>query len=594
MHIRDKLDLLRAVMETAGVDAYLIFGTDPHQSEYPAAYWKTREWISGFSGSAGTVVITRDQACLWVDFRYYLQAEQEVENSGYTLFKQGCPDVQEPLPWLKGTLKRGNVLGFCKAEVSLDQFRKFTAELGEKDIACTAVNDLLDGIWKDRPPLPCNEIYEIPLSYVGVSREDKLELIRRRMREHEARWHILSTLDDIAWVLNVRGRDIPYNPLALSHLFVGLEETCLCIDERKLPDSTCFDDSITVVPYEDAASYLAGILEHSPGRVLLDSRRTSMFLAEQIPESCPTTDEPNVTTLAKAKKHDRELAGMEAVHLQDGAALVSFLCWLDREGTSCGLTEVTAAEKLLEYRMQREGFIQESFKGIFGFRDHGAVVHYSAAESTAYTLEGRGLMIIDTGGQYWGGTTDVTRTIVFGEPTEEEIRNYTLVLKGHLQLAATPFPAGTRGIQLEALAKSFLWQERKNYGHGTGHGIGHMLCVHEGPASISARFIDVPIESGMIFSDEPGLYIPGAYGIRIENLIAAEPAGDGGFGDFLKWKVLTKCPYERNLINVSLLSASERRYVDGYHQGVLEELTPLLTEDQQEWLQEKTAPLLKQ
>lgn len=595
MEIKQRLNALRNLMRTWGIDGYIIEGTDPHHSEYPALRWETRAWITGFTGSAGIAVITLDGAHLWVDPRYHLQAEQEVSGTGIILHKVTHPGPGEVIPVLISILKKGRTLGLSKEEITLADWRTYTAELKDYGISCILTDDLCEGVWEERPPVPAGKAFEVPISYAGTDRQEKLKHLRKHMQDLDASWYVVSSLDDIAWVLNIRGSDVEYNPLCLSYLFIGTDKAVLCADKGKFSDELVHAlHPVEITPYEQAAETLSQLLHGDPGKVLLDPRRTAMLLAQRIEEASASVERPDITSFMKARKNQVELKGMQEVHVQDGAALASFLFWLENHWQDGTWNEVSLGKKLLSFREKQKGFYQESFSPIIGYLSHGAVIHYRAQEPEAFTIDRRGLMIIDSGGQYFGGTTDITRTVLFGEPEEQEIHDYTLVLKGHLKLSRTPFPEGTRGFQLDTLARMFLWEEGMHYGHGTGHGIGHMLCVHEGPGSISTKPLDVPIEEGMVLSNEPGLYREGRYGIRIENLIFAVQGEDKGFGRFLKWETLTLCPYEQNLIDCSLLTPQEIRQVDEYHNRVYRELSPHLNEEETAWLYEKTRPLTQQ
>ncbi len=591
MNSDEKLRLLRAQMQAEGVDGYVVTGADPHHSEYTAARWETRRWITGFTGSAGIAAVTRSAAALWVDPRYHLQAGKELAGTSWTLFPVSLPGENLVISWLAEQLEPGDTLGCNAWETSAASWEIYREGLNPRGIRTRLTGDLLDLVWQGRPPLPREPVTEVPAAYTGCTRTEKLDRVRSRMDEAGADWFILSSLDDIAWLLNLRGNDVPYNRLFLAYLFAGRERMVLAAGVKGAVKELLLHEEIEVVPYEDAPGRLEQLLSEEPGTVLFDERTTSMGIAGRIGEKNPVIKAADMTASWKAKKNSAELQGMQEAHLQDGAAMTAFLCWLEHSWKEGTWDEWSLGQKLFEFRREREGFIHESFSPIFGFRENGAVVHYSAKQGHAALIDRRGLMIIDSGGQYLGGTTDITRTVLFGDAKPEEIRDYTLVLKGHIKLASQLFPEGTRGMQLDTLARMFLWDAGKQYGHGTGHGVGHMLCVHEGPVSISPKLVDVPVEAGMVCSDEPGIYYEGKYGIRIENLLYAEGAGDWGFGPFLRWQPLTLCPYERRLIDPSLLSGEEKACIDSYHRRVYEALADHITKEEARWLKEKTRPV---
>ena len=589
MNVAQRIAQLRTVMASRGIDAYLIEGTDSHASEYPPARWEGRKWISGFTGSAGWFALTARHSALWVDGRYHLQAEQETGDSEIELQKVALPGPDEIIPWLVSRLEPGSVVGCNRREITHAQWELYASRLEDAGLQAVLTNDLLDEIWTDRPDIPAEPVREVPLSYTGRSRGAKIHDIREYMQQQGASWYVLSSLDDIAWVLNLRGGDVMYNPLFLSFLIIGPDSMILCVDADKLPDG--FADALEGLEITKYSMVEEVIRKRCSGRILFDPERTCAGVAEAASSLGRTVLRPDITSRMKARKNPAELAGIEEAHIQDGCAMVNMLYWLDTSWNHEHITELTVAEKLREFRGAQHSFLQESFSPIVGFRSNGAVIHYHVDESTALPINQPGLLIIDSGGQYLGGTTDITRTAVLGEPDSQQRTDYTLVLKGHLALAASRFPEGTRGIQLDTIARRYLWERGMQYFHGTGHGIGHMLCVHEGPGSISPKMIDIPLEQGMVFSNEPGIYRPGQYGIRIENLMYVRPWGDEGFGQFYRWETVTLCPYERKLIDRSLLTREETMQVNEYHQRVFRELSPSLGKDEAAWLRAQTLPL---
>lgn len=593
--IQERVTALRALMKTRGLSAYIIPGTDAHQSEYVCDRWKTRAWISGFTGSAGTVVVTEKSAGLWTDSRYYLQAERQLQGTGISLFRFGLPGVPDYPGWLAQELPEKSVVGMAADEVTIAQTQSFTEEFSGRQISFAATEDLLDIIWEDRPAVPKGPLRELTVEQTGMSRSDKIDMVLETARRKGADSVLIASLDDIAWLMNLRGSDIAYNPLFLAYVCITEEGTTLFCDQDREHSQEIFshlEEDLNIAPYMAVRTELPRLLENSR-KVFLSPDKVSMGLKNLIPEHVGMIKGMDITTEMKAVKNPAELDGMKRVHRSDGAALVSFFFWLEKRWRTDEnpLDECSFAQVLLEYRAANPEFLGESFAPIAGFRDHGAVVHYSATAESAYRITGDGLMILDTGGQYDGGTTDITRTLLFGKPTAEQKRDYTIVLKAHLALARQQFPEGTCGYQLDTVARMELWKEGLTYGHGTGHGVGHMLNVHEGPQNISPKPVMVPLLPGMVVSNEPGLYRTGKYGIRIENLVTVVELGEQDFGMFYGFEDLTLCPYERRLIDVSLLTEQERLQVDAYHERVCRELQELLSEEVLEWLKEKTMPL---
>lgn len=593
MNIRERIAALQKIMIRKEIDAYIITGADPHQSEIPPMRWAVREWITGFTGSAGTVVVTREKACLWTDFRYYIQAENQLENSGITLFKQGNPEVPEPVEWIKHELPEGACVSAAAEELSAKQNKSFLQQFSAVDILFKTSEDLVDKVWINRPEVPLNIVKEISESVCGKSREDKIrEVLAIAATMYKAEYLLLSSLDDIAWILNLRGSDVPYNPLFLSYLLLGNEKSVFYCDSKKIPESIRerLSHSVEILPYNEIFTSITKYIRKE-SRVFLSPEKTNMRLYQEIVSHAKPVEGRDITTDLKAVKNSVELDGMRRIHKQDGAAMVGFLHWFEKNAGSVVLNEVSAAEILLSYREKQKDFLGESFSPIVAFGENGALCHYSAVADTAAEIAGHGLVVLDSGGQYDGGTTDITRTLLVGEPTAQEILEYTLVLKGHLAVSRQKFPAGTCGYQIDAFARKPLWDMGMNFGHGTGHGIGFMLNVHEGPQSISSKPINIPLKPGMIVSNEPGIYREGKFGIRIENLVAVVPAEETEFGKFLCFEDITRCPYDRILINKNLLTKEEVEQIDSFHDLVFEDLSLYLGEEEKEWLKHKTQPL---
>jgi Xaa-Pro aminopeptidase len=579
-------------MEERGIDAYVVPSSDPHQSEYPPDHWKHRGWLSGFHGSAGTVVVTADRAGLWTDFRYFLEAEESLRGSGIELFKLGEHEVPDYPEWLASELEPESTVGFDAMSVSLAAAHNLEARLAPRRIAVVAGDDLVGTIWADRPDLPRRHVEIYDPRFAGESRGEKLSGLRAQMRELGAEYHLISTLDDIAWLLNIRGSDVEYNPVAVAHLLLGLDSVRLYVDERQIDHDVRTEleaDGVTIRPYGEALADVAAI--ETGSSVIASPSQISVGFVSELSEEVHLIERRNLSTDAKAEKNAVELDHLRTAMIRDGVAMVRFLHWLTTSVGTEEITELGAEERLREFRAEGEHFVCESFRTISGYRGHGAVVHYSASEQSNARIEPVGIYLVDSGGQYLDGTTDITRTVALSEPGEQERRDFTLVLKGHIGLATLRFPVGTTGHMIDAISREHLWRERLNYGHGTGHGVGFFLNVHEGPQRISQKPSDVALRPGMIISNEPGLYRAEQYGIRIENLVAVTEDGSDGFGDFLRFETLTLCPIDRRLIDVELLSGDERAWVDDYHRRVREHLLGHLEEEAAAWLEAACAPL---
>jgi Xaa-Pro aminopeptidase len=593
MTVKNRIESLRRQMRDHQFDAFIISGSDPHQSENTPDRWRIRQWLTGFTGSAGTVVVTHDKAGLWTDFRYYIQAEKQLESSGIELFHADEVGVQTPAEWLSGELKAGSRAAVEGKEISAELFRQLARDLSNWGIDLESSEGLIDEIWLKRPDIPDSPVREVPEAICGMSREKKLERIRQELSQrHRAEYLLLSSLDDIAWTLNLRGADIPYSPVFTAFLLIGLHSAVLFCRKEKIPEALerKLAETVEIASYDTFFSEISAyILPQS--KVVLSPEKTSTALYQRIAEHTGITEAVNLTTYLKARKNPVELEGMRRVHRYDGAAMVSFLHWFETRTDGLELSEMRIAEVLRSFRSRQEGFIDESFSPIAAFAENGALCHYSANKDQNASVAGSGLLVLDSGGQYLGGTTDITRTLLAGEPTQQQREEYTLVLKGHLALVRQQFPEGTRGYQLDVLARKPLWDLGIDYGHGTGHGVGFMLNVHEGPQSISKRPVDVVLKPGMIVSNEPGVYREGRFGIRIENLLAVRNTEKTEFGQFMGFEDLTRCPYERRLIEPGLLTEDEKNQINHYHALVYTELENLLNEEECIWLKQKTLPL---
>lgn len=588
--IAKRLTELRQLMKKNNLDFYFVPARDAHNNEYVPQCWQRRAWISGFDGSAGDALIGLDQAYLWTDARYFLQAEQQLDSSCYQLMKQaqGAPPIAH---WLL-THGKGKICGVDPHVISITQAEQWQQALGTVQGQLKQLENLIDQIWQDQPELPKNPIRQYPLQYAGQAAQDKIKILRDQLVQKKVKAHVVTALDAIAWLFNIRGNDVDYNPVAISYAIVTSEKAILFIQSEKVNEADRWylqSQGVSLQPYPEFGQ----ALQQLSGVVLVDPHSSSSWVADQLKQAT-LLSEPSPLTLMKACKNPTELAGMHEAHRRDALAMVRFLHWLDNSWTS-GITEMSAADQLEQFRKQDPMCLDLSFATISGFASNGAIIHYRSTEATNRHIDDTNLYLIDSGGQYWQGTTDITRTLHLGLPTQEQSRHYTLVLKGHLALRHSLFPASACGEHLDALARHPLWQAGLNYGHGTGHGVGCYLCVHEGPQRISPGYSKVPLEPSMIVSNEPGVYFTDQYGIRIENLCAVievlAPADSKSNEAFYTFEDLTKVPYARNLIDKSLLSAQEIQWIDDYHREIYELLLDDLDDDQRLWLTMATAPL---
>jgi len=591
-----RIAALRAVMQQRGVAACIVPTADPHLSEYLPEHWTAREWLSGFTGSAGTLVVTADFAGVWTDSRYFSQAGRQLAGSGVELVKLNVPHTPEHVEWLRRRVKPGDKVACAADMLSLATERSLRKQLAECG-AELVEHDLPAATWNDRPPLPHAAVYEHPLEYAIHSRAEKLADVRAAMKRAGATHHIVSALDEIAWVLNLRGSDVEYNPVFLSHLLIDANGATLFVEATKLDanlQKMLADDGIRIAPYAEAGDALAKLPPDA--KLLLAPGQISAAIAHTIPDHVTLVEAAGPITAAKARKSGKEMQHVREAMRRDGVALVRGARWLEQalhDGKR--LTELDVDEKLRGLRAQQPGFVSESFSTIAGYEANAALPHYSATPESHAELNPKGMLLIDSGAQYLGGTTDITRMWALGETAPEQRRDVTLVLKGVIALSRAKFPRGTSGQQLDALARAPIWAAGVDYGHGTGHGVGYCLNVHEGPQSIrpprSGQHLEA-LDVGMITSIEPGIYKPGRHGVRIENLAATIPAGDGEFGEFLGFETLTLCPIDTRLLDLSLLDANEIAWLDSYHATVRERLAPLLDDaTDRTWLDARCAPL---
>lgn len=590
--IKERLSRLRSYMEKHELDAFIIPSSDAHISEYTAEHWQTRSWISGFNGSAGTVVVLKDKAGLWTDSRYFLQAEQELEGTGIDLYKQGVTGTPDIIEFILSEVSADSKVGVDGDVFTVNDVRRMKAALEKNGVELIAEYDPFDELWYDRPALPKDPIFELPDIFAGNNAEDKINAIDTILKREGANCTILTALDEIAWTFNIRGTDVEHNPVAIAYAFVSKEESILFIELDKLTEElreSLHEQNISFADYHKFGSYLSKLEAKSV--VLIDPNKMNYNLYEMISEDCKVIEAPSPVTLLKSVKNDTEIEGFRRAMVKDGVALTRFFIWLEQNIDSEQLTEHTISEKLLDFREEQELFFGTSFATIAGFKSNGAIVHYRPTKDNAMILSRDSFLLLDSGGQYFDGTTDITRTTALGELSDIQKTDYTLVLKGHIGIATCKFPEGTRGSQIDILARKAMWDRGLNYGHGTGHGIGHFLNVHEGPQSIRMEENPTKLVPGMILSNEPGLYRAGEYGIRIENLILVKEEMVTPFGKFLGFDTLTLFPIDTKGIDFSLLSKEEIDWLNNYHQEVYSKLSPNLTEDEDRWLKEKTKPV---
>jgi Xaa-Pro aminopeptidase len=589
MSIQDRIKALRNVMQANSLAAYIISGTDPHQSEYVAACWQTRQFISGFTGSAGIVVVTTDAAGLWTDSRYHIQAEKELAGSGIELFKVGLPEVPDHKKWLGQTLAGKERVGIFGLEISVGEYRSLEKAMSAEGIEVVLTDDLLNEIWKERPAMPAGKVVRHAEQFSGLGRKEKIAKVRSEMAKKGARQYLIASLDDIAWLLNLRGDDVEFNPVFYAYLLMGIHECHLFVQREKLSTelkAKLSHDGIDLHSYGKLCEKLRTIGDDST--LYLSPDRIGATLKNTIPRGCRLMEGEDITTTLKACKNETEIEGIRNAMVKDGIALTKFLYWFENHPDIQGLSEWDVASKILACRAEQPDFRGESFSTGASFRDHSAVVHYHPTPKSALSIEGRGLLLSDSGGQYLDGTTDITRVFCVGEPTQGEKRDFTLVLKGHIALATVRFPKGTTGTQLDVLARKPLWDQGLNYGHGTGHGVGCYLNVHEGPQRISPLPNKIALAPGMVLSNEPGLYRDGEYGIRIENLILVIDDGQGHCGPFLRFETLTLFPIELDLVDPGLLNYHEIRWLNAYHKKVFDCLGPHLDKKEKTFLARKT------
>lgn len=588
MSIKERVNQLKNSMRDNDIDAYVVPSYDAHQSEYLAEHWKTRKWITGFTGSAGTAVITQGECGLWTDGRYFIQAEHELEGSGIKLFKMGEKGVPTVNEFLKNTVKEDSNIGLDAKVFPLRVLNELIQEVSCKNIKIKDC-DLIDEIWEDRPSMPMTKVFEHDVKYCGKSRVEKLADLREEMQKDDADYEVISSLDDIAWLYNIRGNDIHNNPYVISFTLVSKNEAILFVDDRKLDDeirNKLENDGITIRPYEEVGEYLKRLEKGTT--ICLDPVRTSFWLYSVIADGVNIIKKMNSTTFAKSIKNDTEIKNIKECQIKDGVAMVKFIKWLKKAAKEEKIDELSVSDKLTSFRAQIDTYVTESFDSIVAYQANAAMAHYKATPQSYSEVKAEGFLLVDSGGQYYDGTTDITRTIVLGELTEDQIEDFTYTLKGHINLARAKFLQGCTGDNLDVLARQPLWQVGKNYNHGTGHGIGFFLGVHEGPQNISLRRNDNKLYPGMLISNEPGMYIEGKYGIRIENMILASKDYENEYGTFMRFDTLSFCPIDLGAVDVNLLTDIEKAWLNNYHKEVYEKLSIHLNEEEKKWLANET------
>ena len=595
LDINQHLSELRRVMKEENLSAFIFPSTDAHNGEYIPEHWAGRKWISGFNGSAGTAVVTMDKAALWTDSRYFLAAADQLKGTEFVLMKEKLPETPSITQWL------GMQLAHCdRAEVGLDGWvnsqsavEAFVNELRHEGGVTVRTNiDPLARIWKDRPEIPENKVFIQPMKFAGETCSHKITRIREQLRSLHADGILVSALDDVAWTLNLRGNDVHCNPVFVAYLLIDSKKAVLYINRDKLTDEVetyLHEEGVSVNNYEDVVDGLKHYGEYS---ILLDTNETNYTLYNKV--SCQEIIRHNSPIPAmKAIKNETEIAGYHRAMTRDGVAMVKFLKWLIPAVEKGGQTEISIDEKLTSLRADQDLFCGISFDTIAGYQSHGAIVHYEATPETDISLKSEGLLLLDSGAQYQDGTTDITRTIALGEVTEEQKRIYTLVLKGHIQLSMCKFPSGSSGTQLDILARNDMWKYGLNYLHGTGHGVGSFLNVHEGPHQFRMNWMPAPLLSNMTITDEPGIYLAGKFGCRTENTLLIVPYCEGEFGPFLQFEPLTLCPIDKQPIDISMMSEQEMTWLNDYHSVVYEKLSPFLDSDEKVWLKIATEPIFK-
>lgn len=591
---QEYLARMRQAMLEHGIDACVVSGTDPHQSELPAMHWRGREWLTGFesaNGTNGTAVVLQDDALCWTDSRYFLQATEQLKDTGFRMMEEDGPNAVDLVDWLVEHTHSGQTVGIDGMTFSISYAQRLEQELGDNGVKLNTEFPVFDYIYPDRPARPMNPLFVHDENIVGVTTDRKMEAIMEEVKPELANAILLSSLDDIAWATNLRAaNDIAYSPVFVAFLYIDNERRVLFIDQEKLTDEVkahLQKYHIEVKPYDSVTGFVAGLPKET--RLLLDPEKTARGIYDHV--GCSVVFGGSAVAKLKSIKNESMIRSIHTAMLKDGVALTKFFMLVEREYPKGELTEIGLARELRRLRLADPTCVDESFASIIGWNGHGAIVHYEPTEESSSDIKGDGLLLVDSGGQYTFGTTDITRTVALGTPTPEQKHDFTLVMKGHIALSNAIFPAGTTGHQLDVLARQFLWREGKAYYHGTGHGVGFFINCHEGPQNIRLNANPTPLEPGMLQSDEPGLYLADRYGIRCENLILCVPDTVTEFGQFLKFEPLTLFPFDLRLFQTEIMTPEEIQWVNDYHARVREALTPLLSPDEAAWLADKTREL---
>ena len=587
--IKGRLSAVRDYMNKHGLSAVIVPSTDPHSGEYVPEHWKVREWLTGFTGSAGTAVVTKNEAALWTDSRYFIQAEEQLADTGICLMKERLPETPLQTDWLGSVLQSGDTVGMVGTTQTLSAFRDYESALAVYDIRVVALYpEPWDLLWEGRPSLPDNPVVIQPLEYAGKNCREKLADLRSVLQANRVEGIVLSTLDEIAWLLNVRGTDVHCNPVAVSYLVVTSEKACFfCATEKLSAEVQAYlsAEGVDCLPYSSFFDWLSGCSLQS---VQVHPASSNYEMVHRLPATCQVVEKDSPVALMKAVKSAAEIEGFRQAMVRDGVAMVRFLRWLEQELPSGEVTELSVDRALWRFRSEQPLFRDISFDTIAGYKEHGAIVHYEATPETDAVLRPEGFLLLDSGAQYQDATTDITRTIPLGPLTEEERRDYTLVLKGHIALARAVFPQGTCGTQLDVLARQAMWREGINYLHGTGHGVGSYLNVHEGPHQVRMNHMPTLLVPGMTLTNEPGIYKAGRHGVRTENVMLVVPCMETEFGAFYCFEALTLCPIATSPIVVEMMNAEETEWLNAYHRRVYEALSSHLNETEREWLQKAT------
>ena len=593
---KEYLRLLRQVMKEHNIDGVIISGTDPHQSENAPMHWRTREWITGFwavNGTNGTAVVTQDKALCWTDSRYFIQAEEQLQGTGFEMMKEDGPEAVDLVEWVAENMPQNSVLGIDGTTFSISVAKQIEDSISKKEIKFVTNFCPFDEIYPDRPSRPLNKIFVHDEQIVGETVDSKANRILEKVNEEGGECIVLSALDDIAWATNLRtANDIFFSPMYVSYLYLEKNRRILFVDQEKLTDEVSAHlnkYNFEIMPYESVYQFISTLPSNM--KLLIDPNKTSRSMFDNI--SCQIVFGDSKVAKLKSIKNESMLRSIDTAMEKDGVALTKFFVALEKEFPKGELSELKLSEMLRSYRMADKSCVDESFAAILGFKEHGAIIHYEPTEESDIKVNERGLLLVDSGGQYIYGTTDITRTVILGEPTEEEMHDFTLVMKGHIAIATAIFPEGTTGHQLDAMARQYLWEEGKAYFHGTGHGVGFFINCHEGPQSIRLNINPTPLEVGMISSNEPGIYYEGKYGIRCENLIVTVPAMETEFGKFFKFKTVTLFPFDLRLFETKIMSDKEINWINEYHAMVRERLSPYLNDEEKAWIEKNTQPLTR-